>query len=312
MPVTVKVNGTSNTLVHKGSTGFAKCTAPDVCKTPSPGGPVPTPYPVIVSMSSDLENGTTTVSADGGNSCAIKGSDFSRCTGDEPGTAGGVKSNVNMKEATWILYSFDVKMDGGNACRKSDKMMMNHENTVCMSGEDQVEKQLEMLKDIACKCQETKPDESVPKEKRCERLIDDRGKCVTKKLKDKEKDGVWANARFKAPEGMTNPRTGLPVTRIVPDVVITAAGSFPSAMISVGKLARAAKAGMSGGPVLKVADFKFPCPPSLKEPFPSPSLDGKGYGAVTGAGDKELGAYRDIADPPNDVEVITPTEELCG
>jgi hypothetical protein len=90
MPVTVKVNGEDNTLAHKGSTGIAKCTAPDVCKTPSPGGPVPVPYPVIISMSSDLADGTTTVKADRGNSCAIKGSNFSRCTGDEPGTAGGV------------------------------------------------------------------------------------------------------------------------------------------------------------------------------------------------------------------------------
>jgi len=155
MSVTVKVNGTDNSLVHKGSTGMAKCTAPDVCKTPSPGGPVPVPYPVIISMSSDLENGTTTVKADGGNMIAIKGSDFSRCSGDEAGTAGGVKSNVNMKEATWILYSFDVKMDGANACRKTDKMMMNHENTVCMSGEDQAPEKLEPL-DLNIDCKEKK------------------------------------------------------------------------------------------------------------------------------------------------------------
>jgi hypothetical protein len=139
---------------------MAKCTAPDVCKTPSPGGPVPVPYPVIISMSSDLESGTTTVTADGGNMCAIKGSDFSRCSGDEPGTAGGVKSNVNMKEATWILYSFDVKMDGGNACRKTDKMMMNHENTVCMTGEDQFTKQVAaLLKVVAQHCDKLKNDE---------------------------------------------------------------------------------------------------------------------------------------------------------
>ena len=39
-----------------------------------------------------------------------------------------------MKEATWILYSFDVKMDAPNACRKTDKMKMNHGNTICMGG----------------------------------------------------------------------------------------------------------------------------------------------------------------------------------
>lgn len=138
MAVTIHVNGKSNSLVHKGSMGIAKSTLPDVCKTPSPGGPVPIPYPVIVSMSSDLKKGTKTVKVDGKNPAAIKGSEFSRCTGDEPGTAGGVKSSTNMKEATWLLYSFDVKLDGKNACRLSDKMMMNHGNTVCLSGTIQI------------------------------------------------------------------------------------------------------------------------------------------------------------------------------
>ncbi len=134
MAFTIHVNGRSNSLVHKGSLGIAKSTLPDVCKTPSPGGPVPIPYPVIVSMSSDLKKGTKTVKVEGKKSAAIKGSEFSRCTGDEPGTAGGVKSSTNMKEATWILYSFDVKLDGKNACRLSDKVMMNHGNTACLSG----------------------------------------------------------------------------------------------------------------------------------------------------------------------------------
>jgi 3-oxoacyl-[acyl-carrier-protein] synthase I len=71
-------------------------------KTPSPGGPVPVPYPVIVSLSSQLVKGTTTVKVDGGNMAAVKGSEFSMCNGDEAGTAGGVKSSTFMKEATWI------------------------------------------------------------------------------------------------------------------------------------------------------------------------------------------------------------------
>ena len=134
MSVTIHVNGTSNSLAHKGSSGIAKSTLPDVCKTPSPAGPVPVPYPIIVSMSSDLVKGTTTVKVDGGNMAAIKGSELSRCTGDEPGTAGGVVSSTFIKEAAWILYSFDVKMDGKNACRLSDKLTMNHRNSACLGG----------------------------------------------------------------------------------------------------------------------------------------------------------------------------------
>jgi hypothetical protein len=132
MPVTVNINNLS--LCHKGSNGISMATIPDVCKTPAPpAGPVPIPYPNIA-MSSDLMKGTTTVKADGGNMCAISGSEFFKSTGDEPGSVGGVMSNVFIKEATWITYSFDVKFEGKGACRLTDKMFHNHQNTVNMGG----------------------------------------------------------------------------------------------------------------------------------------------------------------------------------
>lgn len=150
MSVTIKVNDL--TISHKGSNGFVRNTVPDVCKTPSPGGPVPVPYPVIISKSSDLANGTTTVTADGGNMISIKGSEYSRCNGDEAGTAGGVKSSTNMKEAKWILYSFDVRFDGSNVCRKTDKMTMNHENTVSLGGDFEIKIIAATLKTVAQHC----------------------------------------------------------------------------------------------------------------------------------------------------------------
>lgn len=137
MTVSVKVNGAANSLVHKGSNGISAATIPDVCKTPTPGGPVPMPYP-NVSQSATLAKGTTTVKADGGMMIAIKGSEFSISNGDNPGVAGGVKSSTFMKESTWILYSFDVKMNGQNACRLTDKKFQNHENTADLGGELQV------------------------------------------------------------------------------------------------------------------------------------------------------------------------------
>lgn len=133
MPVTIKVNGAANSLVHKGSNAVSIATIPDVCKTPSPGGPIPIPYP-NVSQSATLAKGTTTVKADGGMMIAIKGSEFSLSNGDNAGVAGGVKSSTFMKESTWILYSFDVKMDGKNACRLTDKKFQNHENTADLAG----------------------------------------------------------------------------------------------------------------------------------------------------------------------------------
>ena len=134
MPVTVKVNGVVHSLVHKGSNGISVATIPDVCKTPSPGAPVPMPYP-NVAQSASLTKGTKTVKADGGMMIAVKGSQFALSNGDNPGVGGGVKSSTFMKESTWILYSFDVKMDGRNACRLTDKKFHNHENTVNLGGE---------------------------------------------------------------------------------------------------------------------------------------------------------------------------------
>jgi hypothetical protein len=131
MSLTVNVNNLS--LCHKGSNGISTATIPDVCKTPSPGGPVPIPYPNIA-MSMDLMKGTTTVKADGGMMCANYGSEFFKSTGDEPGVAGGVVSSTFIKEATWITFSFNVKLQGKAACRLTDKMFHNHQNTVNMAG----------------------------------------------------------------------------------------------------------------------------------------------------------------------------------
>jgi hypothetical protein len=131
LAVTISVNGLS--LVHKDSGGISKATLPDICLTPMPGGPVPLPYP-NTALSSDLADGTSKVSADGGNSCAIQGSQFSVSTGDEPGTSGGVASGTYTKEATWITFSFDVKFEGKGACRQTDKMFHNHVNTVNAAG----------------------------------------------------------------------------------------------------------------------------------------------------------------------------------
>lgn len=131
MSLTININDLS--LCHKGSNGVSTATLPDMCNTPTPTGPAPMAYP-NVAMSSDLAKGTTTITADGGNMCANYGSEFSKSTGDEPGSLGGVTSGTFIKEATWITYSFDVKLEGKAACRLTDKMFHNHQNTVNMAG----------------------------------------------------------------------------------------------------------------------------------------------------------------------------------
>jgi hypothetical protein len=126
MPVTVAVNA-PETVVHKLSGGVVK-TQIDVCKTPSPGGPVPVPYPNIA-MSLQVSDGTKTVKCDG-NPVMVKGSCISMSTGDEAGTAGGVKSSKIKGKAEPMLYSFDVKFEGKNVVRRSDPMTHNDKNCI--------------------------------------------------------------------------------------------------------------------------------------------------------------------------------------
>jgi hypothetical protein len=120
VPASVVVN--SLTVVHKDSGGVTNI-FPDVCKTPSPGGPIPLPYP-NVAMSSDTGGGASTVSADG-NPIMLKSSYFSLSTGDEAGSLFGVVSNKIKGKAYPKLYSFDVKADGENVFRLSDIMLQN-------------------------------------------------------------------------------------------------------------------------------------------------------------------------------------------
>ncbi|CAN5718412.1 hypothetical protein BH11PSE13_BH11PSE13_11370 [soil metagenome] len=236
MPITVKVNGVANSLVHKGSNGISTATIPDVCKTPSPGGPVPIPYPNI-SQSITLDKGTTTVKADGGMMIATKGSEFSLSNGDNAGVAGGVKSSTFMKESTWILYSFDVKMDGSNACRLSDKKFQNHENTVDLGGTLQVP----VLPDgppeikIACAiycCDKKEYSQKLRKNKSrdCARLGSKKHGCVNQALKKNADPAITPSPRFKKPPAKLQvPAADLKKFEIktaVPDVMFKKDGKY--------------------------------------------------------------------------------------
>jgi hypothetical protein len=125
MGVTVGANFLS--VVHKSSSGVT-IAFPDVCKTPSPGGPIPIPYPNIA-KSSDTGKGTKKVKCDGNPICH-KGSNFSTSTGDEAGSAGGgVASNKIKGKAEFVNFSFDVKVEGNNVARAFDLMLHNDKNT---------------------------------------------------------------------------------------------------------------------------------------------------------------------------------------
>ena len=118
----------SRGIAHKGSGGMSMA-FPDVCKTPAPpAGPIPIPYPNIA-QASDTSGGPTKVTTDG-EMPMVKGAKYSKSSGDEAGSVGGVVSNVNKGEAEFMMYSFDVKFEGKNVCRLGDPLFHNKKNIV--------------------------------------------------------------------------------------------------------------------------------------------------------------------------------------
>lgn len=86
---------------------------PDVCKTPTPGGPVPIPYPNIA-MLTQISGGTASSKVKiMGKKTATKGTEISMSSGDEAGTAGGgVVSNKFKGPAKCKKGSSKVKVEG--------------------------------------------------------------------------------------------------------------------------------------------------------------------------------------------------------
>ena len=123
MPCTVfNITG----FAHKGSGGMS-LVFPDVCKTPAPPlGPIPIPYPNL-GKSSDTSQGTTKVQADG-QMVMVKGAKYMMSAGDEPGSAGGIISGVFKQECEYLMYSFNVMLEGKNVCRMGDPLWHNKKN----------------------------------------------------------------------------------------------------------------------------------------------------------------------------------------
>ena len=116
----------SRGVVHKGS-GGKSLVFPDVCKTPTPGGPVPIPYPNL-GQASNTSKGPKKVKTDG-QMPMVKSAKYTMTSGDEGGTAGGgVISGKIKAEAEFMLYSFDVKFEGKGVCRLGDPMFHNKKN----------------------------------------------------------------------------------------------------------------------------------------------------------------------------------------
>jgi hypothetical protein len=86
--------------VQQGSEGIAE-SFPDVCETPSPGGPIPIPYPNIA-KSSDTSKGTKKVKTEG-KMPMTKGASYKKSTGDEPSHVSEMEKIDTEKNAVVMI-----------------------------------------------------------------------------------------------------------------------------------------------------------------------------------------------------------------
>ena len=92
----------------------------DICKTPTPGGPVPMPYP-NVAVSSTMGPGYTTKTLSIATPMWTKKGKSALSNGDQPGVALGVVSNKIMGMVAILVSSTAVRAGGGGVVRTGDK-----------------------------------------------------------------------------------------------------------------------------------------------------------------------------------------------
>ena len=106
--------------------GLCTTTGPtDVCKTPSPAGPVPIPYPNIAqctqAVSSTLSKKVKILNK---KTCILK-TKIRMSSGDEPGTLGGVKSQKFKGPAKYKTGSSKVKAEGSKITYHTSLVIQN-------------------------------------------------------------------------------------------------------------------------------------------------------------------------------------------
>lgn len=123
-------------MMQASTNGGGSCvtTGPtDVCKTPTPGGPVPMPYPNIAQNTQVQGSSASKKVKILNKKTVVVGTKISLSTGDEPGSAGGgVVSNKIKGKCTFKTGSSRVKAEGKKVCYLGSMTGMNGtpDNTV--------------------------------------------------------------------------------------------------------------------------------------------------------------------------------------
>ena len=110
---TVKPNQ-MNVVLESNYHGAVVTAFPDVCKTPSPGGPIPIPYPNAFDYGQQKTAGSKTTLA--GSKPILTDSNFSMSSGDEAGAAMGVVRN-KLRGQLQMLHMQIASLPSGDPSR---------------------------------------------------------------------------------------------------------------------------------------------------------------------------------------------------
>ena len=116
---------------------------PDVCKTPSPAGPVPIPYPNFGQVMTCQKTASKVKFSN--MQVATKKSEMPMSQGDEPGVAGGVVSNVNMNKVIYRKCSSKVKAMGNQVAHLTSMTGQNGSNANMPAGAQIAPSQVNVL-----------------------------------------------------------------------------------------------------------------------------------------------------------------------
>ncbi|MDA3961493.1 MAG: DUF4150 domain-containing protein [Planctomycetota bacterium] len=118
-------------MIPAQSMGGGGCFAfPDVCKTPTPAGTPPLPYPNLGQNTQIKGNTAAKKVFIKKKKAAVVGSEIASTTGDEPGSAGGVISGKTKGTATYMTGYPKVKIEGKIAGMLGSVMKQNDNNIV--------------------------------------------------------------------------------------------------------------------------------------------------------------------------------------
>jgi hypothetical protein len=102
---------------------------PDVCKTPTPGGPQPMPYPVNNAQGATATGAAMRVLFDGMPAHNL-GTSISMSNGDNAGTVGGAVSNRFMGQCRHTAGATTVLVAGKPVTRATSPTAQNNGNCV--------------------------------------------------------------------------------------------------------------------------------------------------------------------------------------